>query len=71
VNGASRRDYAEAAAAVITMEAQEGRVYELAGDPALSYPEIAARIGGLLETRAVPAAPNIFPYSRAGAIAEA
>jgi NAD(P)H dehydrogenase (quinone) len=67
---------------------QEGRVYELAGDPALSYPEIAARIGGLLErevdyidqtveereapfTRAVPAAPNIFPYSRAGAIAEA
>lgn len=49
VNGAARRDYAEAAAAVITMEAQEGRVHELAGDPALSYPEIAARIGGLLE----------------------
>ena len=34
---------------MITMEAQEGRVYELAGEPALSYPEIAARIGGLLE----------------------
>lgn len=49
VSGAARKDYAEAAAAVITMEAQEGRVYELAGQPTLSCPELAARIGQIVD----------------------
>lgn len=46
--GAARRDYAEAAAAVITSEGQAGKVYELAGSPALSYAELAGIIGGIL-----------------------
>ena len=43
---ASRADYAAAAAAVLTSEAdQAGRVYELAGDEAYTLAEIAAEIG--------------------------
>src|SRR5690606_22536687 len=34
ISSAARRDYAEAAAAVITSEGQAGRTYELAGDDA-------------------------------------
>lgn len=64
VNGASRRDYAEAAAAVITLEAQEGRVYELAGQPALSYPEIAARIGGLVGREVVYVDRTVEQYAQ-------
>jgi NAD(P)H dehydrogenase (quinone) len=41
---ATRRDYAEAAAAVLTGEGHEGRAYELAGDEALTMTEIAALI---------------------------
>ena len=48
VSGAARRDYAEAAAAVITGEDQAGKVYELAGSPALTYPEIAAAVGEVI-----------------------
>ena len=36
VSGAARNDYAEAAAEVIVRPGQEGKVYELAGAPALS-----------------------------------
>lgn len=39
---ASRADYAEAAAAVLTGEGHEGRAYELAGDRAVTLPELAA-----------------------------
>lgn len=41
VSGAARRDYAEAAAIVVTSDNQAGKVYELAGSPALTYQEIA------------------------------
>ncbi|WAB83054.1 NmrA family NAD(P)-binding protein [Microcella daejeonensis] len=42
VASASRRDYAEAAAAVITGEGHEGAVYELSGDVAWGFDELAA-----------------------------
>ncbi|WFP16541.1 SDR family oxidoreductase [Citricoccus muralis] len=48
VSGAARRDYAEAAAVVVTGENHAGKVYELAGAPALTYPEIAAAVGEVL-----------------------
>lgn len=48
VSGAARKDYAEAAAVVVTSEGHAGKVYELAGAPALTYPEIAAAVGQVL-----------------------
>ena len=42
---AARRDYAAAAAAVITAENQAGKVYELAGDLSYTMRDIAAEIG--------------------------
>lgn len=44
VNLASRADYAAAAVAALLDDAHAGAVYELAGDEALTYPEIAAVI---------------------------
>lgn len=45
ISWASRQDYAEAAAAVLSAEAdQAGRVYELAGDEAYTLAELAAEI---------------------------
>jgi NAD(P)H dehydrogenase (quinone) len=41
---ASRADFAAAAAAVATAEGHEGKVYELTGDHAYSYAEIAAEV---------------------------
>ena len=48
VSGAARKDYAVAAAAVVTSEGHAGKTYELAGAPALSYPEISAQVGEVL-----------------------
>lgn len=45
VAGAARRDYAEAAAAVLTQPGHEGKVYELTGDRAYDYGELAAALG--------------------------
>lgn len=45
VASATRADYAAAAVAVLTGEGHEGKTYELAGDAAWSYPELAAEIG--------------------------
>lgn len=46
ISSASRADYAQAAAAVLTAEApQAGRIYELAGARAFSLAEFAAEIG--------------------------
>lgn len=42
VAAAARRDYAEAAAVVLTEDGHVGRVYELAGDVPVSYDDIAA-----------------------------
>ena len=41
---ASRADYAEAAAAVLTTEGHEGKVYELTGDAAIGYADLAAEV---------------------------
>ncbi|PFG28843.1 SDR family oxidoreductase [Corynebacterium renale] len=45
VSGAARKDYAEAAARVVAEDGHAGKVYELAGSPALSYPQIAEGLG--------------------------
>ncbi|HZW13820.1 MAG TPA: SDR family oxidoreductase, partial [Noviherbaspirillum sp.] len=44
ISAASRRDYALAAAVVLTSEGQGGRVYELAGDESFTMAELAAEI---------------------------
>ncbi|MDO3648839.1 SDR family oxidoreductase [Nocardia mangyaensis] len=44
VSGATRADYAAAAAKVLTSEGHEGRVYELGGDDALTGADLAATI---------------------------
>jgi NAD(P)H dehydrogenase (quinone) len=41
VSGAARADYADAAAAVLTGDGHEGRVYELGGDTSFSFAELA------------------------------
>ncbi|WP_167139260.1 SDR family oxidoreductase [Diaminobutyricimonas sp. TR449] len=48
VASASRKDYAEAAAVVLTESGHEGAVYELAGDSAWHYDELASTIGELI-----------------------
>lgn len=45
VSPAARRDFAEAAAAVLLGDGHEGRAYELAGDEALTMAEIAGLVG--------------------------
>lgn len=50
VSGAARKDFAEAAAVVVTTDGHAGKTYELAGAPALTYPEIAAQVGEVLGT---------------------
>lgn len=44
IASAARADYAAAAAAVLTLEGQAGKVYELAGDTAYTLSEFAAEI---------------------------
>jgi NAD(P)H dehydrogenase (quinone) len=48
VASASRVDYADAAAVVLTGEGHEGAVYELSGDVAWSFDELAAAIAGIV-----------------------
>lgn len=48
VSGAARRDYAEAAAVVVTSENQAGKVYELAGSPSLTYQGIADEVAEVI-----------------------
>lgn len=44
ISSASRQDYAEAAAAVLTAPIESGRIYELAGDEAYTLADLAAEI---------------------------
>lgn len=44
IASAARRDFAEAAAAVLTRDDQAGRIYELAGDESYTLAELAAEI---------------------------
>lgn len=46
-SAASRKDYAEAAAVVITSQDQAGKTYELAGDSAFTLTEYAAKVSDL------------------------
>jgi NAD(P)H dehydrogenase (quinone) len=48
VASASRVDYADAAAAVLLGEGHEGAVYELSGDVAWTYDDLAAALGEVL-----------------------
>lgn len=48
VASASRKDYAEAAAVVLTTDGHDGAVYELTGDVAWTFDDLAAAIGELL-----------------------
>ncbi|KQQ52178.1 SDR family oxidoreductase [Plantibacter sp. Leaf314] len=48
VSSASRTDYAEAAAVVLTADGHEGAVYELSGDVAWTQPELAQAISELI-----------------------
>lgn len=48
VASASRRDYAEAAAVVLTEPGHVGAVYELSGDTAWTFDEFAATVGGII-----------------------
>lgn len=48
VASASRKDYAEAAAVVLMTPGHEGAVYELSGDTAWTFDELAATVGGLI-----------------------
>lgn len=48
VASASRKDYAEAAAVVLTTDGHEGAVYELSGDVAWTFDELASAVGALV-----------------------
>jgi NAD(P)H dehydrogenase (quinone) len=50
VASASRKDYADAAAAVLTTDGHEGKVYELSGDVAWSQADLAAAISEVTGT---------------------
>ena len=44
ISSAARKDYAEAAVAVLTSEGHQGKIYELAGDNAYTLTDLAAEI---------------------------
>ena len=48
VSSASRRDYADAAAVVLTEPGHVGKIYELSGDVAWNYDDLAAAIGTVI-----------------------
>ena len=48
VSSASRKDYAEAAAVVMVGEGYEGEVFELSGDAAWNFDDLAAAIGSIV-----------------------
>jgi NAD(P)H dehydrogenase (quinone) len=48
VSSASRKDYADAAAVVLTSGGHEGEVYELSGDVAWSFDDLAAAVSGIV-----------------------
>ena len=50
VASASRKDYADAAAAVLTTDGHEGKIYELSGDVAWSQADLAAAISEVTGT---------------------
>jgi NAD(P)H dehydrogenase (quinone) len=53
VSAAARADYAAAAAAVLTGQGHQGKAYELGGDPAWTYSDLAAEISNAAGTPVV------------------
>lgn len=49
VASASRKDYADAAAVVLTAPGHDGAVYELTGDVAWTFADLAATVGSIVE----------------------
>lgn len=74
VSAASRADYAEAAAAVLTTEGQAGAVYELGGDSSFTLPELAAAVSSATDEEVsyqdLPVARLAEVYRRVGLPAE-
>nr|NLD41272.1 SDR family oxidoreductase [Actinomycetales bacterium] len=64
VSGAARRDYAEAAAVVVTSEDQAGKVYELAGSPALTYQGIADEVAKVIGTEVTYVDQSVEEYQK-------
>lgn len=62
VSGAARRDYAEAAAAVMTGEGHAGKIYELAGSPALTYSDIASEVAKVIDAEVVYVNQSVEEY---------
>lgn len=58
ISGAARRDYAEAAAVVVSEDGHEGKIYELGGDEAFTMTQYAAELsaasGTTVEYRDLP-----------------
>lgn len=50
VTAAARKDYAEAAAAVLTTDGHDGRAYELGGDERLTYAQLAEQLSAVAGT---------------------
>lgn len=69
VSSASRADYADAAAAVLLGEGHEGAVYELSGDTAWNFTELAAVISELSGTPVTYA--SLSPEEHAAALTAA
>ncbi|CAM5344027.1 SDR family oxidoreductase [Leifsonia shinshuensis] len=69
VASASRKDYAEAAAVVLTTDGHDGAVYELAGDVAWTFDDLAAAVGELLGTSVVYR--SVTPEEHGSALREA
>ncbi|GAA4145545.1 SDR family oxidoreductase [Leifsonia shinshuensis] len=69
VASASRKDYAEAAAVVLTTDGHDGAVYELAGDVAWTFDDLAAAVGELLGTPVVYR--SVTPEEHGSALREA
>lgn len=70
VSGATRADYAQAAAEVLTGQGHENHIYELGGDPAYTLTELAAEItrqsGTEVRYRDVPETAHLGALAEAG-----
>lgn len=69
VSSASRTDYAEAAAVVLTQPGHVGAVYELSGDHAWNFDELATTISGIIGSPV--AYSNLSPADHAAALTTA
>jgi NAD(P)H dehydrogenase (quinone) len=70
VASATRQDFAEAVAAVVTSDDHQGQTYELSGDVAWSYDDLASALGEVLDRdvvhRSVPPEEHLQALTDAG-----